>query len=322
MPAVSTLLAIVLGPLSFLISPRGTPTFPEKIQEIKRIAWRPLGMLPLAAEYVPPQRQLPETYLPVRDWTIQPPDIDARAGLVITKSSAKTLYERNFRERRPLASLTKLATALAVIDELPLEEPVSISKRAVATEGDFGNLVVDEKVAVRDLLAAMLIASSNDAAVALEEYLVSSRHKSLTQLMNTKVQTLGLRNSRFSSVNGLADRENFSTAEDLGKLFSAALDHPLLFQFLSTPETDIRSSDGRFRHHLVNSNKLLGHLEGVIAGKTGLTTEAGGSLVVLAENPQAPNDPLIAVVLGSTDEETRFQAMEALLSWVRQAYRW
>jgi len=261
------------------------------------------------------------SYAPYRDWSVAPPEVDAKAAIIMGAKTGKVLYERNMHERLPIASLNKLATALSLMDEVLLTDEVKVSRHAVSTGGDFGNLVVGEVLTAHDVLRAMLIASSNDAAVAFAEHLSEAKGVRLEDLMNGKASTLELANTHFSSVSGLEDGNNYSTAEDVAKLLKAALDNSTLSEILKTAEVEIRSVDGKFTHHLTTSNKLLNHFDGVIAGKTGYTSIAGGNLALLARNGKTDDDFLV-VVLGSKDEETRFEAAESLINWVNAAYRW
>ena len=318
------LISIVLGPVGFFVLPHQGASYAIMQPGTAR---NPLVavLLPLSAEQALQQAQavntIPADFVPYRNWGITVPDIDAKAAVVIGARSGKVFYERNFRTRLPVASLTKLATALAILDELGIDEEVMVSQRAVSTEGDFGGMVVGEALSVYDLLRAMLIASSNDAAVALAEHVQKSRGKNLVELMNAKAYALGLADTRFTSVTGLEDARNYSTAEDIARFLNTAMQQEILSEIMKTASTDIRSVDGRFVHRLTTSNKLLGRFDGVVAGKTGYTTGAGGSLGVLAKNSKADDDFLV-VVLGSTNEETRFSSVELLITWVNEAYKW
>jgi len=313
----------LLGPIGFFVLPHHGETL-AAIQSGN--ARNPLvaALLPLSTEQISQQAQvatLPAKYLPYRNWEAALPDIDAKAAVVIGAKSGKVFYERNLRMRLPIASLTKLATALVALDEPPLDEEVMVSQRAIATEGDFGGLVVGEALSAHDLMRAMLIASSNDAAAALAEHVQKTRGKKLVELMNAKTYALGLNDTHFASVTGLEDTNNYSTAENIARLLNTAMQQGSVAEILKTTSMDIQSLDGKFVHRLTTSNKLLGRFDGVVAGKTGYTTGAGGSLAVLAKNTKADDDFLV-VVLGSTNEETRFTAAETLITWVNEAYRW
>src|SRR3989338_8628351 len=151
------LISIVLGPVGFFVLPHQGASYAIMQPGTAR---NPLVavLLPLSAEQALQQAQavntIPADFVPYRNWGITVPDIDAKAAVVIGARSGKVFYERNFRTRLPVASLTKLATALAILDELGIDEEVMVSQRAVSTEGDFGGMVVGEALSVYDLLRA------------------------------------------------------------------------------------------------------------------------------------------------------------------------
>ena len=316
-----------LGPLGFFISSSGNSAVSRTLGTAQQNVSSALQKLPLSAEFAPqtarstPDTRIPPESLPYRNWDIPPPDINARSAAVIGAKSGKIFYERMMRTHVPIASLTKLATALSAIEELALGDEALVSRHAVSTGGDFGNLAVGETLTAHDLLRAMLIASSNDAAVALSEHMLRVRGKSLVELMNAKVHDFQLFDTHFASVSGLEDRNNYSTAQDVAALLSAAMRQSTLADILKTDAVDIHSVDGRFTHRLVTSNKLLGRFDGVVAGKTGYTEGAGGSLAIYAKNEKADDDFLV-VVLGSANEEKRFEDAKALIMWVNEAYQW
>jgi D-alanyl-D-alanine carboxypeptidase len=248
------------------------------------------------------------------------PDITAKAAIAVTKTG-RILFQKNINQSLPIASLTKLLTALVVIDKLPLSENVKISKTAVDTYGEMGNLVVNEEISVEGLLYIMLMDSSNDAAVALSEA-VNSRLSDGTmfpELMNVMARKIGLINSRFSDPAGL-NPDNISTASDLVKLIAADLDNPLIKKILGTEEIDVFSINNRIKHHLKNTNKLLNKTPGVIGGKTGYTEEAGECMILIAEAPQKA-DYFTVVLLGS-NVGMRFIETDKIVEWTRQHYGW
>jgi serine-type D-Ala-D-Ala carboxypeptidase (penicillin-binding protein 5/6) len=313
MNLLASILMASLGPLSFFIAPKIPPVLTIQSPADSRLL---AAQLPLWQEpSVPPE------YVPYRDWRVGVPEVDAKAALVEGSKSGKIYYERNMRERLPIASLTKLATALAVIEAVDPGEKVAVTKHAVGTDGDFGNLVVGEELAAGDLMRAMLIASSNDAAVALADYVSATKSKNLIEIMNANAQILDMKDTHFASVNGLEDDNNYSTPADLAKLFKAAAANTYIFDIMQSQSADVLSADGKFTHRLVTSNKLLGDSNGVIAGKTGYTEKAGGNLAELVRNQNADDDFMV-VVLGSTNEDTRFEAARTLIEWVGAAYKW
>lgn len=260
-------------------------------------------------------------FFPIRDWSVVMEDIFASSALAVEPVTQKVLYHKNIFDPRPIASLTKLMSALIVIDEMNLNDIVRISPAAVATYGEQGDLARDERITIENLLYILLITSSNDAAIALEEYYNSFRvegDKTFVAAMNRKAQELGLLDTFFVEPSGL-NINNRSTAYDLARLADYVFQRPILRQIMSTQTIDVQSIDGTINHHLVNSNKLLGVMEGVLAGKTGYTEEAGESIVLFVKKSENIDDYLIYVILDSQD---RVKAARQLIGWVKKAYIW
>lgn len=261
------------------------------------------------------------SFFPIRDWSVKIEDIGAISALAIEPFTQKVLYHKNIFDPRPIASLTKLMTALVVIDEMDLKSVVRISEYAVSTYGEQGDLALDERITVENLLYALLISSSNDAALALEEYYNAFRtesDKTFVAAMNRKAQGLNLMDTFFVEPSGL-NINNRSTAYDLARLADYVFQRPILRQIMSTQTIDTQSVDGIINHHLVNSNKLLGVMDGILAGKTGFTEEAGESIVLFVKKNKNIDDYLIYIILGSDD---RIKSARQLINWVKTAYIW
>ena len=264
-------------------------------------------------------------FLPIRDWSVEEPDIEAKAALVFGSQNDKILYQKNIEEALPIASLTKLMTALIILENADPEQIAAISKKDIEAYGDIGNLVVDEKISVKNLLYIALLESSNDAAAALASSInlgaslpfgsEAPKFESFVFLMNQKAEELGLKNTHFIDPTGYTP-QNVSTALDLVKLVKYTFIQPLLWEILKTQSIDLQSADGKINHHLVNNNQLL-RLSKAIGGKTGYTEEAGGCIILVTQTPKG--DYLISVILGS---EERFSEMEKLVNWVEKAYLW
>lgn len=263
-------------------------------------------------------------FLPIRDWSINEPEIEARAALIsavnperLADSESRVLYSKNSDQVLPIASITKIMTALIVLDKLGLEETVTISQNAYDAYGNQGGLMVNEKFSVRDLLHALLMESSNDAATALAEHYesISDDELSFVYLMNKKASELGLENTYFTDPSGY-DADNVSTVEDISKLVIDSFSQPVLWQILKTPTIDLYSVDGQY-HHWINTDELLNQMPNIVGGKTGYTVKAKGCLVIVIE--QSPQEYLIIVVLGA---EQRFLQTEKLIDWTNKAYTW
>jgi D-alanyl-D-alanine carboxypeptidase len=243
------------------------------------------------------------------------PLLTAQAALVVDEKSGQILWAQQPTVPRPLASLTKLATALTWRQgrEEGKIKWIKVTPRAVRAAGASAHLRAGASYRADDLLAAMLVASANDAAEALARAYPGGKEKMLAQ-MSKLARSLHLRLTNFTSVTGLDDERNFGTAADMAVLFRAALLDQKLARFLQAEKWRFAARGGR--SHIVRStNKLLSHPL-VTHGKTGYTQEAGENLVVRAEHD---GHAVIAVVMGS---KQRFADMQALLAWVFWAYRW
>ena len=238
--------------------------------------------------------------------------VKSKAAIAVNMEAKTILYDKNIEKKLPVASLTKLMTALVILDEIDLNSRVIVSKNAVASEGDKGNLKAGEEITARNLLYLLLVNSSNDAAVALAEHISDSEEK-FVGLMNAKTEELELKNTRFANATGLDKKDNYSTAYDLAKLINHALEKPLLWEIMRVQSLSVFSVDGKETHHLKNTNKLLGKLPGIniIGGKTGFTNQAEECLILVVSRPEN-NKRIICVILGSED---RFGEMEKLVNW-------
>jgi len=252
-------------------------------------------------------------FIPIRDWTIEEPDVDAKAVGVFDPTGEKFLFQKNIEERLPIASLTKIMTAIIVLENLGLDEIITVSKKAVMTEGENGQLVIGEELFVRDLLYIMLIESSNDAAMAL-----TGTVEDFVALMNKKTIELGLENTHFVEPTGIS-KWNYSTIFDLARLVKYSFSKSLIWQILGIKEVEIYSQDRSTSHHLVNTNGLLGEVLEIIGGKTGFTEEAGGCMLTIVKKPDKPGEYLITVVLGSGNRELE---TKKLIEWTIKAYTW
>jgi len=247
--------------------------------------------------------------LPKRDWSVPYLELQAQAALAIKTDGSRVYYNKNIETQRSIASLTKLISAIVVVENYDLDAIVEVSRSAVKAEGSSGDLRPSELLTVRSLLDIMLIVSSNDAAMALAQ-----QRTDFISLMNSKVKELGLSETHFTNPDGLDSPGNHSSALDIAKIFSYLINkHPEVFEILKTKSMVVYSSDGKIEHRLENTNELLGKTDEIIAGKTGFTDNAGGSLILLTK------DDIITVVLGSP---ARFEESEKLINWLRTAYIW
>ena len=210
-----------------------------------------------------------------------PATTSAASAYVFDAGSGRVFYEKNAEDPRPMASTTKIATAITVIDNCKdLDAIVKVDKRAVGIEGTSIYLRTGEELTVRELLYGLMLRSGNDAAVALALYTAGSVEDFAT-LMNETAKKAGAEHTHFANPHGLDDPDHFTTAKDLAKITAYALKNEDFAQIVSTKNIKISGVEGtRF---LANKNRLLSSFEGCIGVKTGYTSKAGRCLVSAAE---------------------------------------
>jgi D-alanyl-D-alanine carboxypeptidase len=267
----------------------------------------------LTAE-IPKKPAMAENDKPTNDFKVE-----AKSGLVLVLAldgSRKVVFDYNSDQKMPIASLTKLMTAVVSVESLPLSQKVVISETCVHQAGSAGDLKPGEKIAVRELLKMALVESSNDAAEALAE---AYGREQFIELMNLKAGELGLGSTHFATPTGLEADSNFSTARDLTNLTLYIMDsHPLIMEISRQESLVVVSENETIHHRALNTNELLanfaeitnGELE-IVGGKTGYTQEAGGCIILVTKDNAG--DYFVNVVLGSSSWESRFLEMEKLV---------
>ncbi len=249
-----------------------------------------------------------------------PLSVSAKAAVLIDASDCSVLYEKNAHTKMGMASTTKIMTALVVAEEMPLDKVVAIPSAAVNTEGSSVYLCAGEQLSVRQLLYALLLASANDAAVALA-ICCSGSIEAFTEKMNEKAAKLGLSNTNFVNPHGLYDENHYTTAYDLARLSAAALQNAELCKIASTQKATIPQGvtndcpEGSSVRYLSNHNKLLRSYEGAIGLKTGFTKKTGRCLVSAAERDGLR---LVAVTLSAPDD---WRDHTAMLDYGYSAYQ-
>lgn len=225
-----------------------------------------------------------------------PPRVDAASAALSDLDSGRVLWARSGAERRPIASVTKIMTALLVLESVRPRERVVASPLAASQTGAELGLRTGEEVPVRDLLLALMLQSANDAAVALAEH-VGGSVEGFVGRMNQRAEELRLRDTRFSSPNGLDD-SGYSTARDLSALTAEAYRHRRFATVVATKFHQISAPAGPPRE-IQNRNALLWLYPGGLGVKTGYTAAAGFCLVATAERDGLR---LAAVVLGAPEQ--------------------
>ena len=227
-----------------------------------------------------------------------PPTITAESWILYDDTFGQVLAEDEADVRRAVASTTKIMTALVVLDQAKPDEPVEITERAVLVgESEIGLIADEAPWTVEDMLAALLLQSANDAAVALAEHVAGSV-EGFAGLMNTKAAGLGLRNSNFVNPHGLDQRNHYSSARDLLTVALAAMEDPLFVRLVRTRSANLPATPDDEPRVAVNRNELLAVYHGAIGIKTGYTDNALLTLVAAAERDRRR---IYVVVLGSED---------------------
>ncbi len=203
----------------------------------------------------------------------------AEAAILIS-TEGDVLYRKNADARLPMASTTKIMTALVVAEHTDPEQVVTIPEKAVGVEGSSAYLIRAEQLTVRDLLYALLLQSANDAAEALAIFVAGSV-EDFSEMMNAKAAELGLVNTHFTNPHGLDDEAHYTSAADLAAITVCALQNPTVAEIAAT-KTYVSTSISGVTRYFTNHNRLLRTYEGAIGMKTGYTMRTGRCLVSAA----------------------------------------
>lgn len=240
--------------------------------------------------------------------------LDAAAAYLIEASTGKVLYADNELSAASPASVTKIMTLLLVCEALAagkinLEDTVTISSYAASMGGSQIFLEEGERFSVEELIKSTVIASANDAAVALAE-LVAGSESAFVKKMNERATELGLKNTSFENVTGLDDTttNHYSCAADIATMSRELIGHDIILKYSSIWQDTIR--DGEFT--LTNTNRLVRYYDGCNGLKTGSTDKAGFCISATAKRG---NMQLIAVIMGAETRDGRNNAARALLDY-------
>jgi D-alanyl-D-alanine carboxypeptidase len=225
------------------------------------------------------------------------PVVSARSAILVDGDTGRVIWEKAAHRRRPIASTTKIMTATLVLEHLPLDSIVKVPAAATRTPLVREGLRKGEHVPAWKLLDGLLIFSGNDDAYALAAAAAGSKPR-FVKLMNEKARALGLRDTHFTSVSGVVDKGNYSSAWDLAALARYAFRDHRFRKVVGTRIARVRWSAPTFAKVYVNKNQLLRTYRGADGVKTGWTTLAGHCLVASAHRG---GHGLIAVLLHSTD---------------------
>lgn len=238
--------------------------------------------------------------------------VTAPSAILMESSSGKVLFEKNPHEQRPCASITKVMTMLLVCEaidsgKLSLDDTITSSAHAASMGGSDIWLEEGETMSANDMIKATVVASANDAAVALAEHLCGSEEV-FVQKMNEKANQLGMKDTVFKNCNGLDEDGHITSAYDVAVMSRELMKHEMIFDYTSIWLDNLR--DGKTQ--IVNTNKLLKTYKGITGLKTGTTNDAG---CCMAASATRGDMSLVAVVLGCNSGKERFSDAAALLDY-------
>lgn len=239
-------------------------------------------------------------------------DISSPAGVLMDANSGKILYEKNAHEQRPCASITKVMTLTLVMEavdsgKIHMDDVVTTSAHAASMGGSDIWLEEGEQMTVDDMIKATAVASANDAAVALAEFVCGSE-EDFVAAMNDKAAALGMGDTTFKNCNGLDEEGHITSAYDVALMSRELIKHEKIFDYTTIWLDSLRGGETQ----IVNTNKLLRSYDGITGLKTGTTGDAGSCISATAERGGLS---LIAVVLGADTGKERFRDAATLLDY-------
>lgn len=260
--------------------------------------------LPAAPVYAIPARTTPAGTLQLR----------AASAIAVDLDTAQPLYSLHAEDRRPIASITKLATALVILRTHSLDEIVTVPQLPAYAEGDeLIGLTPGEKFKVKDLLAALLVQSANDAADTLAIWHSGSKQAFAAE-MNKNLAEWDIKNAHFNNPSGLTDAGNGASAHAVAQISLLLLHNPTAARLIQTQTTTIADTAGKtFTLNTTDDLLQTGRFYGIKTGYTPAAGECFAGLTVINGHR------VITVILGSTD---RFGDTETLANWIGNNYTW
>ena len=239
-------------------------------------------------------------------------EITAPSAVLMEPKSRKVLFEKNSHEVRACASITKVMTLILVFEAidaklLDLQDMITSSAHAASMGGSDIWLEEGEQMTADDMIKAVVVASANDAAVALAEHIAGSEDEFVSR-MNEKAKALGMKNTVFKNCNGLDEEGHLTSAYDVALMSSELIKHEKIFDYSSIWIDELRGG----KTQIVNTNKLLKSYSGITGLKTGTTSQAGSCMSATATRD---NMSLVAVVLGCDTGTSRFSDAAKLLDY-------
>ncbi len=267
-------------------------------------------------QFYPPAYEVFEEWTQTASFT---GNLECKASLLMEASTGRILYQSNENEELPIASVTKIMSTLLVCEaidkgKIKIDDMVTVSAYAASMGGSQVYLEPGEQMSVDEMLKCLIVASANDAAVALAEHIYGSV-ESFVAAMNSRAEELGMEHTLFANTTGLdEDGGGHSSALDVALMTRELLKHPIIFDYTTIWMDTVR--DGAFG--LSNTNRLVRFYQGANGMKTGFTTEA---MYCVSATALRDGMQLIAVVLGSPSSDKRFASAKQMLDFGFANYR-
>ena len=246
--------------------------------------------------------------------------LTAKSAIVMDVNSGEILLSKNEKQKLPIASMAKLMTILLTLESidngvLSLDQKIGVSKNASGMGGSQVFLDAGSEYTVEQLLKSTIVASANDASVALAEAIAGSEQEFVNK-MNARANELGMTMTHYANATGLPAVDGYSCANDVAILLKQVLLHDLYFDYSTIWMEDLVHPSGRITG-LVNTNKLIRYYVGCDAGKTGSTKEAG---YCITSSAKKNNLRIISVIIGAESGAKRFSESASLLDWAFTNY--
>ncbi len=239
----------------------------------------------------------------------------SKSAYLIDANSGKVLYSKNENDRLPIASMCKIMTLLLTFEavdsgELAIDDTITVSENASGMGGSQVFLEANAEYRVGELIKSIVVASANDACVAIAERLCGSE-RAFVEKMNSRANELGMNDTLFANCTGLPKPNQYSSAKDCAKMFSELIKHKGYFFFSRIWTDKIAHPNERFTE-ISNTNKLIRFYNGCNGGKTGYTKEAGHCLTACAERNGVR---LVSVVISAPDSKVRFKDVSSMFDY-------
>ncbi len=222
----------------------------------------------------------------------------AKAAILINGDTGEVIFEQNADEQLPMASTTKIMTALLLCEYGNFEKEITVTAEMLRVEGSSMGLLPGDKVTLHDLLYGMMLASGNDAAN-VTAYVLGGTVNGFVKMMNQKAEELGLKNTHFETPSGLDGEEHYTTARDLAELARYAMKNKVFLEAAGSKSAVLSYGNPPYKRTLTNHNRLLKSFDGAVGVKTGFTKKSGRCLVSAAKRD---GKFVIAVTLRDPDD--------------------